>query len=173
MEQVLFETERMEFRRFTMEDKKIVDVFLKDAEVMYAWEHGFSDKEVNEWLEKCIARYEGQGYSWLRADDKQTGRNIGAIGLIYNEDINGTAGWELAYILNKEFWGKGYAVEGAKGAMEHAFTKIGAREVYCQMRTNNESSRAVAERIGMKQIGTYDRFYRGETMPHHIYVEER
>ncbi len=173
MEQAVFETPRMEISRFTMEDQDLVSVFLKDPEVMYAWEHGFSDDEVREWLEKNIARYEKHGYGWMRADDKQTGENVGAVGLIYTENINGEDGWELAYILNKRFWGKGYAAEGAAACVQHALDVIGAKKVFCQMRVTNDSSRAVAEKIGMKFAGTYDRAYDGKVMPHHIYVEER
>lgn len=172
MENVLIETERMTIRRFTMEDFGTASVFLKDPEVMYAWEHGFSDEEVTEWLEKNMARYQKHGYGWLRADDKQTGENVGTLGIIYNEDINGEAGWELGYIINKSFWGKGYAAEGAAACAKYILEEIGAPKVFSQMRVTNEGSRAVAEKIGMKHIGTYDRFYCGKTMPHHIYAEE-
>lgn len=173
MEETLFETERMKIRRFTMDDRDLAGVFLKDPEVMYAWEHGFSDDEVSEWLRKNLSRYAERGYGWLCADDKRTGENVGAMGLLYNESINGAAGWELGYIVNKKFWGKGYAAEGAAGCIKHAFEVIGAEKVFSQMRVNNQSSRAVAEKIGMKHIGTYDREYMGKTMPHHVYLEER
>lgn len=170
MQKILFETQRMNFRAFTMDDRKLVNVFLQDPEVMYAWEHGFSDEEVIEWLEKNIERYQKDGYGWLCAEEKSTGKNIGAIGLIYTQNINGVDGWEIAYIVNKEFWGKGYATEGAQGCIAHAFDVIGADQVFSQMRINNDSSRAVAEKIGMEYVATYDRLYRGAQMPHHVYV---
>lgn len=173
MEQFLFETERMAFRRFTPEDRGEISVFLKDPEVMYAWEHGFSEEEVTDWMERNSARYDRYGYGWLYAEDKETGENVGAIGLIYTENINGEDGWELGYILNKSFWGKGYAAEGARGCIGHAFRVIGADRVFSQMRTSNESSRAVAEKIGMEYVATYDRFYHGKIMPHHVYAAER
>ncbi|MBC5648418.1 GNAT family N-acetyltransferase [Christensenella tenuis] len=172
-EAILFETERMAFRRFTMEDRETVNVFLRDPEVMYAWEHGFSEDEVTEWLEKNLGRYAQYGYSWLCADDRKTGENIGAIGLIYNEDINGEACWEIGYIVNKKFWGMGYAAEGARGCVRHAFDVIGTGRVISQMRTNNASSRAVAQKIGMKYVATYDRIHHGKKEPHDIYVIEK
>ena len=173
MEPILFETERMTFRRFTPDDREAVSVFLMDPEVMYAWEHGFSEEEVTGWMERNSTRYDRYGYGWLYAEDKETSGNIGAIGLLYTGDIAGEDGWELGYIVNKRFWGKGYAAEGARGCIEHAFRAIGTDRVFSQMRTSNAASRAVAARIGMDYVTTYDRLYHGETLPYHVYVMKK
>ncbi|MEF9988165.1 MAG: GNAT family N-acetyltransferase [Christensenella sp.] len=173
MEQELFETERMTFCKFTSADKQLVSVFLQDEEVMYAWEHGFSDTETEDWCSRNFKRYEKYGCGWLNARDKKTGASVGAIGLIYNEDINGEAGWEIGYILNKAFWGKGYAVEGARGCTKYLFDELGAERVIAQMRVNNVSSRMVAKKIGMKYVGTYNRAYNNMQLPHDIYMMEK
>ena len=172
-EAILFETERMTFRRFTEQDRAAAEVFLKDPEVMYAWEHGFSDAEVTDWFARNAERYARYGCSWLCAEEKETGETVGAIGLIFNGDIGGMAMWEIGYILNKRFWGKGYAAEGALGCADYAFRVIGTDKVAAQMRTDNAASRAVAQRLGMRYAGTYDRFYCGKNTPYDIYILEK
>ena len=78
----------------------------------------------------------GTGYGWLYAEDKETGGNIGAIGLLYTRDMAGEDGWELGYIVNKRFWAKGYAAEGA-GVYRARVPRHRDRPVFSQMRTSN------------------------------------
>ena len=47
---MIFETERLFARKLTREDFQGLCRILQDPEVMYAYEHAFSDGEVTEWL---------------------------------------------------------------------------------------------------------------------------
>ena len=57
-------------------------------------------------------------------------------------------GWRLAH----EFWGRGYAPEAARAALDYAFTTLGLSEVVAFTTVKNARSRRVMEKIGM----TYD-----------------
>lgn len=57
------------------------------------------------------------------------------------------AGWRLA----AEHWGKGYATEAARAALDHGFREIGLEEIVSITVPANVRSRAVMERIGMKR----------------------
>lgn len=48
----ILQSDRLGFRKITKDDFNNLCVFLQDIEVMYAWDHAFSDEEVNEWIEK-------------------------------------------------------------------------------------------------------------------------
>lgn len=169
----MIESKRMTLKKFTAQDFDALQPILGNPEVMYAWEHGFSDEEITNWINKNLKRYADDGCGYLHAVDKETGKTVGAIGLIYNRDMDGRAGWELGYILSKDFWGRGYAKEGARACIDYALSEWNADAVYCEMRTNNESSRCVAEALGMKSLGAYDREYCGQVMPHYLYVQEK
>jgi ribosomal-protein-alanine N-acetyltransferase len=54
-------------------------------------------------------------------------------------------GWRLA----AEHWGKGYAGEGAKRALEFGFGQLGLDEIVAFTAVGNARSRHVMERIGM------------------------
>ncbi len=56
-------------------------------------------------------------------------------------------GWRLAH----EFWGKGYAVEGALAALRYGFDDLGLAEIVSFTAVQNVRSRKVMERIGMRR----------------------
>ncbi len=54
-------------------------------------------------------------------------------------------GWRLA----RAAWGRGYATEAARAALDYAFDVINADEVVAMTVPSNRPSRAVMERLGM------------------------
>lgn len=54
-------------------------------------------------------------------------------------------GWRLAHM----YWGRGYATEGARAALDAAFGELGLPEVVSFTTKDNERSRRVMERLGM------------------------
>lgn len=110
----MIKTERLIMRKITAEDFEAASRILGDAQVMYAWEHGFSEDEVRSWLGENAARYERDGFSFLAAVERSSGEIIGFIGPLV-ETIEGCRHFGIAYILDKERWGLGYATEGGAG----------------------------------------------------------
>jgi RimJ/RimL family protein N-acetyltransferase len=56
-------------------------------------------------------------------------------------------GWRLAF----DHWGKGYASEAARAALQDGFGRLGLREIVSFTVPHNPRSRAVMERIGMRR----------------------
>jgi RimJ/RimL family protein N-acetyltransferase len=54
-------------------------------------------------------------------------------------------GWRLA----ANYWGRGYATEGARAALAFGWAALGLREIVSFTATGNHRSRRVMERIGM------------------------
>jgi RimJ/RimL family protein N-acetyltransferase len=54
-------------------------------------------------------------------------------------------GWRLAHA----HWGRGYATEAARAALDDGFARIGLREIVAFAVVANQRSRRVMERIGM------------------------
>ena len=114
-------------------------------------------------------RYQTDGYAYFAAVEKSSSSFIGVIGLL-REEIEGETCIGIGYILDDTFWGKGYALEGAKACLSYAFSKLHAHRVIADIRPENAASRRVAERLGMKAEGVFDKFYYGKHMPHIIYA---
>ncbi len=166
--ETIIETPRLRLRRLTPEDFPELCGILQDEAVMYAWEHAFSDEEVRDWISRNMERYGRDGYGYFAAIDKSTGEMVGNIGLL-EEEILGKACLGVGYILRRDCWGQGYALEGARGCAEYARNVLGAKELVADIRPGNHASRKVAEKLGMTPTGEYDKPYRGKLLPHLIY----
>src|SRR5262249_22469352 len=61
-------------------------------------------------------------------------------------------GWRLAF----DYWGKGYATEGAKAALAYGFGTLNLEEIVSITSVQNERSRHVMEKIGMQHTSKDD-----------------
>lgn len=169
---LILESERLVLRKLTEVDFPMLCAVLQDIDVMYAWEHAFTDEEVRDWLRENLSRYETDGYSYWAVIIKETNEFSGVAGLL-REEADGEEYVGIGYIFAKAFWHQGYASEAARACMEHAFHTLGIREVTAQIRPENLPSRRVAEKLGMIVKKEFIRHYRGKEMPHLLYSKLR
>lgn len=169
---VIFRTPRLYLRKLTPEDRLSLCETLQDGQAMYAYEHAFSETEVDEWLDRQLARYRTDGFGLWALIRSADGAFLGQCGITMQS-------WgerrvpEIGYLLARRFWHNGYATEGAIGCREHAFRTLGLPEVYFIIRENNLPSRRVAERNGMHVVGSLVKHYYGFEMPHLVYCAKR
>lgn len=165
---IVLSSERLIFKRITEEDFQDLCEILKDPEVMYAWEHNFTDEDVHAWINKRCTLYNLVGYDYFLAIDKITNEVVGQIGLL-DESVNGEHFAGIGYILKKKFLNKGFATEGAKAMIDYAFNVLGKEKVIATIRPENIASCKVAERLGMKKESEFVKFYNGKDMLHVVY----
>lgn len=167
---VTLETERLILRQLEDADFSALYEIMRKPEVMYAWVHGFTLEETQEWLARQQERYKN-GYGFLAVYLKSSDVLIGQAGLTTSE-IDGQPVTEIAYIFDNTAWGNGYATEAAKALVQLAFNERGIARLHCTVRPENVSSIKVAERLGFRYIGKYVKHYNGKEMPHLIYILE-
>jgi RimJ/RimL family protein N-acetyltransferase len=85
------------------------------------------------------------GFSMFSMIDKTSGRWAGRVGPWMPADWPGT---EVGWGLSPEFWGKGYATEGATAAIDWVFDALGWTEVIHCIDAENTPSQNVARRLG-------------------------
>ena len=96
------------------------------------------------------AHFEQHGYGWWAAELRETGAFIGFVGLSHIPfEAHFTPAVEVGWRLASAHWGKGYATEGARAALEVAFTQLGLSEIVSITVPANQRSWRVMERIGM------------------------
>ena len=164
----IVETARLYLRQLTQEDYPALMSLLGDEEVMYAYEHGFSAEEVQEWLDKQLKRYREDGIGLWAVISKETGEFLGQCGLTWQETDQGLE-LEVGYLFKKDYWHQGYATEAAKACKEYAFYVLGENRVTAIIRENNLPSQQVAKRLGMTPERQFIKHYYGMDMPHIIY----
>ncbi len=78
---IVLETDRLYLREMNQGDTEALCRILKDPEVMYAYEGAFTDEEVQEWIDRQIARYQKWGFGLWAVILKETDELIGQCGL--------------------------------------------------------------------------------------------
>lgn len=168
----ILETERLYLRPMTKTDYPDLCEILQDKEVMYAYEHAFSDEECAVWLAKQESRYAELGLGLWAVLRKEDDEFVGQCGLTL-QPCDGEELLEIGYLFKKQYWHMGYALEAAAGCKQYAFHVLKAEKVYSIIRENNLPSIAVAEKNEMHLCGKTIKHYYGMDMPHLIYVAER
>ncbi|WP_315166336.1 GNAT family N-acetyltransferase [Metaclostridioides mangenotii] len=165
---MILETERLILREMNKSDYDSLCRILQDKEVMYAYEHAFSDQECSAWLENQLARYSKYGFGLWAVILKDTNEIIGQCGLTV-QDFYGRDVLEIGYLFQKNFWHNGYATESAVGCKKYAFEELNIIEVFSIIRDTNISSQNVAKRNGMEVVGKFIKHYYRIDMPHLVF----
>ena len=169
---MILETKRLILREMTQDDLPALQGILQDEETMYAYNGAFDEAETQAWLDRQLSRYAQYGFGLWAVVLKESGGMIGQCGLTM-QPWRGDEVLEVGYLFNRAFWHHGYATEAARGCMEYAFDRLGAREVCSIIRETNLPSRRVAERNGMTVRDSWVKHYRGIDMPHDRFVVTR
>jgi RimJ/RimL family protein N-acetyltransferase len=121
---------------------------LGDPEVMRHYPAPLDRAGARGWLERMQACYERDGHGLWLAVDKASAEPIGQIGLLA-QLVEGVTEPELAYLVHRPYWRRGYAGEAAAGVRAWAFAR-GHDHVIALIRPQNEPSQAVARSLGMR-----------------------
>jgi RimJ/RimL family protein N-acetyltransferase len=153
---VVLKTERLLVRRWRDGDAEIVAPMYADPEVMRYIPGGVWSLERTQQIIARMSELEREAgfgfYPVVRAEDEII---LGHCGLGRLENGNEI---EVAYILNKEFWGHGYAREATAATLEHAFRTGVAHRIVAVALPQNIRSITVMRRCGMQRVGRAQHF---------------
>ncbi|HIW15105.1 MAG TPA: GNAT family N-acetyltransferase [Firmicutes bacterium] len=168
----ILETERLILREMDQEDFSDLAQMLQNPRVMVAYEHDFSDEDVQRWLDRQKSRYETYGFGLWAMILKKTGEMIGQAGLTM-QPYKGKQVLEIGYLLKEAYWHHGYAREAAAGLKKYAFETLNREKVYAIIKTDNTPSQRVAESIGMTREDEFLAGYHHGNRPHFLYAVSR
>ena len=121
---------------------------LGNPEVSRYYERTFTRDDAAAWLARQQERYARDGHGLWLAIERVTGSPIGQVGLVL-QDVEGRRRPEIGWLLDRPFWGRGYATEAAAATRDAALGRWRYPEVISLIRAVNVRSCRVAERIGM------------------------
>ncbi len=75
----------------------------------------------------------------------------GWAGLQFLPELNQT---EVGFLLDRPFWGKGYATQAAQAALQFGFERLGLEEVIALVHPDNLASQRVIRKCGMEYVET-------------------
>ena len=143
----MIETERLLLRRPTEADVESPPAWLSDPEVM-DWLGGVEPAAavVRQWLDQWERFPTGKFLVELKSD----GALVGRVGFIYPE---GWPDFELGWLLGREHWGHGYAIEAARRALAWGRDTLKKDRVISLIRPGNDRSVKVALALGSTLTG--------------------
>lgn len=164
---MIFETERLVVRDLTDDDAEALYDLHRRDEVMRWLDRTLSTGPADELARLARWREVREGpYGFFGIEERETGR---LVGLLVFKPFDDLPHLDLGWRLHPDVWGRGYATEAARGAIERAFGELGIDELAATTLPDNVRSRAVMERLGMTYAG--DVIHAG--LPHVLYLLRR
>lgn len=147
-------TSRLLLRQWKAEDYVDFRKMGADPEVMEFFPSLLSGEESDAMADKIHALIESKGWGMWAIEEKSTGRFVGFTGLHEpDRDLPFTPCVEVGWRLAKSFWGKGYATEAARVALQFGFETLNLDSIVAFTTVNNLKSQAVMKRLNMHNTG--------------------
>lgn len=143
---MLLKSERIILRPFTMDDAEDLYEYLSDVDVVKFEPYNTYTREMA--YEAAKARTDNSAFIavCLKENDKLIGNLY--FNRIEPEKINT---YELGYVFNKRFHGRGYATEAAECLLMYIFSTLKAHRVIACCNTENTSSWKLLERLKFRR----------------------
>jgi RimJ/RimL family protein N-acetyltransferase len=143
------ETERLVIRPWNdPADREAFVALTLDPLVMRYVHHGepYTEAEVDEWFSRQARQLAELDVCMGAMIEKATGRLVGLAG---TQPLGTTGELEIGWWLASSVWGRGYATEAGRAAMNHVLETLARPRVVAIIDPPNEPSKRVAARLGM------------------------
>ena len=165
------DTARLRLRQWRESDREPFASLNADPAVMELFlsplSRESSDASIDAWQSQLASR----GWSNWALELKASGEFLGFTGLsIPRRVLPFSPCVEVGWRLARKHWGQGYATEAACAALEVGFVRLDLPEIVSFTMAGNVRSRAVMERIGMRdarQDFEYPGFPEGHPLRRH------
>ena len=144
-------TSRLTLRPFTQDDDKYLHRIMNQPDILqYFPRTDPPDLErVRKIIEHQLTHWEKHRLGWWAVVPQGQTELIGWNGLQYLPETDEV---EVGYLLSKQFWGQGYATEGAKASLEFGFEKLGLEQIIGLTHPENMASQNVLKKCGMRYM---------------------
>ena len=145
------ETERLILRRLTEADADGLVELFNDPEVrrFISVKHPYTREDALARVRSDSREWDDLGHRIVAIEERASGRFAGRV-VLY--DWPQFAETEIGWTLMAWARGKGYATEAARAFSQWGFATLGASYLISLINPDNEPSKRVAERLGMKLL---------------------
>jgi ribosomal-protein-alanine N-acetyltransferase len=149
------ETDRLVLRRPRMDDAADMFEYGSDPEVTrtVTFETHRSIEDSRAWLERILEQAPAErGACSFALELKSTGKMVGMC-TIHLDDVH-SARAEVAYVLNRAYWGQGLTAEALRAVIDLGFERLGLNRISAMCLPENTASARVMEKAGMTYEAT-------------------
>lgn len=118
-------------------------------------------EESDAYVQRATSHFHRHGFCKWAVEAPGVADLIGAVGLTFVKfKASFTPAVEVAWRLNRRYWGRGYATEAAQASIVDGFNRVRLSEIVAMAALPNVASMKVMERLGMTRALDFDH-------PHH------
>ncbi len=172
----LFCSDRLGFRNWRDTDYEPFAEMNADTVVTEFFPAPLTKAQSDGMIDRMKIHFETHGYTFYAVDELKTGLFIGFLGLVKPTfDAFFTPCVEIGWRFATAFWNQGYATEGAKRVIEHAFGALGLDKLYAITAIPNKKSARIMEKAQMQKIGEFDhpQLEKGHILERHVVYQVR
>ncbi|HKQ87894.1 MAG TPA: GNAT family N-acetyltransferase, partial [Candidatus Acidoferrales bacterium] len=143
-------TERLLLRRWRDSDRKPFFLVNSDPRVMEFYPRPFTRRESDEVMDRYEKSFKEKGFGRFAVERCSDHAFMGMIGLaIATHPTQREAFIDFGWRLSPDFWGQGFATEGAREVVKHAFEDLKLDALVALAAEANMRSRRVMEKLNM------------------------
>ena len=141
-------TDHLSLRPWNPEDSGALVTILQEKDILYYFpdKSPLSREKVDRYIAHHLAHWAEFGYGHWAVISREDGHLLGWNGLEYLPEINET---EVAYLLSRQVWGRGYATEAALAAVHYGFEQARLDVIVGLVHPENVGSVRVLEKCGL------------------------
>ncbi len=143
-------TDRLILRNWQPEDRPLFARINADPLIMEYMPRVLPPADSDKLVDRFQKHIKKHGFGMYALERKDDHAFMGTVGLSHVAfKASFTPSIEIAWRLDYEFWGTGYATEAARAVAQHGFNKLGIEEIVSFTVSDNTRSMHVMEKIGM------------------------
>ncbi|OTG81626.1 GNAT family N-acetyltransferase [Acinetobacter sp. ANC 4648] len=153
----MLETERLVLRQWKESDYLPFIHMGFDSEVMKYFPNCLTQQDSLNFIKAVTGMIDENKWGFWAVELKDSQEFIGFIGLHSQPtQFDFSPCVEIGWRLAKDFWGQGYATEGAKAALEYAFNTLNLDKVVSFTASVNKPSESVMKKLGMIKVKEFN-----------------
>lgn len=146
---MILETDRLLMRPWRDTDRAPFARMVGDPVVMRFYTRTRSRADADLWIDRMIVGLADGSSAFLAAERKSDGAFVGLLGTaVITHHLPGNPKVEIGWIIDRPYWGMGFAPEGARAHLQHGW-QSGREEIVAFTYRGNLPSQAVMRKIGM------------------------
>jgi ribosomal-protein-alanine N-acetyltransferase len=142
-------TPRLTLRPFTLDDVTHLHHIMNEPNIMQYFPNTEPPdmERVRKIIENQLNHWDEHNLGWWAVVPIGQSQLIGWNGLQYLPETDEV---EVGYLLSKQFWGRGYATEGARASIQFGFENFDFKEIIGLTHPENLASQNVLKKCGMQ-----------------------
>lgn len=163
----VLETERLILRPWKEQDRSLFARINADPVIMEYMPRTLTPADSDKLVDRFEKHFKKYGFGMFAVERKKDGTFMGTVGLNTVEiKVPFAPAVEIAWRLDYEYWGKGYATEAAQRLLDLGFSGLNLKEIVAFAVHDNTRAVHIMEKLGFVHDPKADFQYPGLTKDH-------